>query len=273
MPTDTVTAVVDAATLLQAVFAARRLRIPERAEDESRRSFRHDDWKALMARFAPEGRVDYPNFQRVRRLVEEYLGRLSHARPDEWADGREQLAFYLNAYNAIAIYQVLLVYPVGSIRDVHTAFSRPYPIGRELHTLHTLLHTKIRAFGDPRIHAAVVPAARSAPRLAAYVGADLDRSLDAQMREMLADAAYGLQVDRGKHVLALNSTFRWFAGDFAAPASMPSVTMLARGLVTSASVIDRLRPYLPTGAADLIADPQTRIKWLPYNWELNLSNA
>jgi hypothetical protein len=80
VPTDTVTAVVDAATLLQAVFAARRLRIPERAEDESRRSFRHDDWKALVARFAPEGRVDYPNFQRVRRLVEEYLGRLSSSR-------------------------------------------------------------------------------------------------------------------------------------------------------------------------------------------------
>jgi hypothetical protein len=93
------------------------------------------------------------------------------------------------------------------------------------------------------------------------------------MREMLADAAYGLQVDRGKHMLALNSTFRWFAGDFAAPASMPSVTMLARGLANPSSVLNALRPYLPTGTADLIADPQTRIEWLPYNWELNLSNT
>jgi hypothetical protein len=272
VPSDTVTAIVDVATLLQAALAARRVRISERTEDESHRAFRHDDWKALVTRFAPTGRVDYANFRRVRRLLEEYLGRLSHARPEEWAETREQLAFYLNAYNAIAIYQVLLAYPVGSIRDIPGAFSRPYPVGRELHTLHTLQHTKIRAFGDPRVHAAVVPAARSAPLLRAYTGADLDRSLDAQMREMLADAMYGLQIDRVQHSLALNSTFRWFAGDFAAPRSMPSVKMLARGLANPASMLNGLRPYLPAGTADLIEDPQMRIEWLPFNWEINSSS-
>lgn len=271
MASDTVTAIVDAATLLQAAITARRVRILERTEDESRRPFRHDDWKALVARFAPEGRVDYPNFQRVRRLLEEYLSRLSRARPEEWAETDEQLAFYLNAYNAIAIHQVLLDYPVRSVRDIPAAFSRPYPVGHEIHTLHTLLHSKIRAFGDPRVHAAVVPAAMSGPALNAYSGADLDRVLDAQMREMLADPAYGLRIDREQHRVTLNRVFRWFAGDFAAPQRMPSVAMLARGLVNPTIGLARLRPYLPAGAADLLDQPQTQLNWLPFSWELNLS--
>jgi hypothetical protein len=198
------------------------------------------------------------------------LSRLSRAHPEAWAEIDEQLAFYLNAYNAIAIHQVLLAYPVRSMRDIPAAFSRPYPVGHELHTLHTLLHSKIRAFGDPRVHAAVVPAAMSGPTLKAYSGADLDRALDAQLREMLADSAYGLRIDREKHRLALNSIFRWFAGDFAAPQKMPSVTMLARGLVNPAIVLARLRPYLPAAAADLLDQPQTQLNWLPFSRGLNL---
>ncbi len=272
MASQTVVALANRVALLQAAWIARRERPHMRVEEDNEvsRPFRHDDFKALVTRFAPTGRVDYANFRRVRRLLEAYLSRVSRAQPEEWAIPAERLAFYLNVYNAIAIHQVLLSYPIRSIRDIPAAFCRPYPVGRELHTLHTLMHAKIRAFGDPRVHAAIVPAAISAPPLAVYTALDLDASLNAQMRALLDDRGCGLQLDEEVGVVALNRVFYWFAGDFGAPERMPSVAMLARGMVNPGIVLDDLCTYLPDGLAGILGRRRLRLKWLPYDWALNL---
>ena len=231
--------------------------------------FRHHDWRALLTRFVQDGRVDYANFVRVRRLLEAYLERVSDARPDELADADEQLAFYLNAFNAIVVHQVLLHYPIASFRDIPAAFARPYPVGRENVSLHELLHAKIRAYGDPRVHAAVVPAALSAPKLRPYTGAGLQGELQEQMRSLLADPARGLRVEQSTRTVVLPRLFRWFAGDFAAPSRMPSLTLALRGLVRPSIAIPFLQPYVAPSVSELLRDPGTRLRFLPYNWALN----
>ncbi len=233
------------------------------------RPFRHDDWQTLVAHFTGDDGVDYRNFARVRRLLEGYLGRIARARPDLWSIPSERLALYLNAYNAIAIHQVIQYYPVGSLREIPLAFARPYPVGRELLTLNTLLHAKIRAFGDPRVHAAVVPAARSAPRLRAYTAAELDRELDVSVRALLADPIGGLRgTDEGQPV-QLSPIFRWFAGDFAAPGRIPDLVMNMRGYLRPEIALPYLRPYMPPAVVDHLKRPGTRMTWLPYDWSLN----
>lgn len=267
------TTLAERATLIQAVFAARRPPETGQKGAQAQPPFRHDDWHALVRRFTVDDRVDYPQLCRVRRLLEAYLDRLSHARPEEWPDAGERLAFYLNSYNAIAVHQALIHYPVASLCDVPAAFARPYPIGRELHTLHTLLHLKLRGSGDPLVHAGVVPAAASAPRLRVYSGATLHADLQAQVRELLADVAHGLRVDGATSTLLLNQTFRWFAGDFAHPARMPSVVALVQGLARPRSVLQYLKPYLPDEARSIAQRPDMRLSWLPYDWSLNSSTV
>ena len=258
------------AARLQAIAWARaRPQAPTPEESEARPPFRHDDWQALVGRFATDDGVDYHNFARVRRLLEGYLSRVSQTRPELWISAGERLALYLNAYNAIAIHQVLLHYPVGSLRDVPLAFARPYPVGRELHTLNTLLHAKIRAFGDPRVHAAVVPAARSAPRLRAYSPVDLDQELDIQLRALLADPARGLHSTDSEQRLDLSPIFRWFAGDFAAPERMPDLAVSIRGYLRPWIALPYLRPYMPPDLAKQGDAEAVRIKWLPFDWRLN----
>ena len=122
---------------------------------------------------------------------------------------------------------MLLHYPIASFRDIPAAFARPYPVGRENLSLHELLHARIRAFGDPRVHAAIVPAAVSAPKLRAYTGPGLQSELDRQMCDFLGGVVHSPRA--GQPLVVFPRIVRWFAGDFPAPARMPCVHMLGRG--------------------------------------------
>ncbi len=235
------------------------------------RQFRHEDWITLVNRFTVQGGVDYSTFLRVRRVLESYLDRLSEARVEQLRDADEQLALYINAYNALVVYQVLLHYPVGSLRDIPTAFTRPFPVGRENLSLHQLLHARIRRFGDPRVHAAVVPAAQSAPLLRGYTGGGLQAELDEQMRSLMADKQRGLWLDSASRRVFLSQTFRRFAGDFAAGDRMPSFSSLVAGWLRPASALPALRPYLPDAVCEMLEAPGTRLAFLPYVWSLNES--
>lgn len=226
--------------------------------------FKQQDWSAFVTRFAGDNGVDYHGFQRVQRLLRELLSRLSDARPDEWEHADEQLAFYLNAYNAIAIYEVLRHYPVNSVRDIPAAFARPYPVGPENLSLHQLLHTKIRAFHDPRVHAAIVPATASAPHLRAYTGSGLQQELDEQIRALLKTSA---QAGSSTPRLAISRVFQWYAGDFAAPERMPNLRMLLHGRARPSLAMPYLRSYTN---ADLRQTFEAgNIGYLPYDWRLN----
>lgn len=94
--------------------------------------FTHDDWNALVRRFVRQGHVDYVNFARVRRILEIYLDRLAHARPETWTDADDQLAFYINAYNAITIHQIITHPDATSVLDIPAFFARPYPVGQQI---------------------------------------------------------------------------------------------------------------------------------------------
>jgi len=231
-------------------------------------SFQAYDWEALVTRFALGGGVDYATFVRVRRLLHLHLDRLSEARPAHFGSDDERVAFYLNAYNAIVVYQVLLRYPVRTIRDIPTAFARPFPVGHENLSLHGL-RARLRGFGDPRVHAALVPAAASAPRLRVYTAAGLQGELEAQMREFLADRRIGLRpMPDGKGVI-LNPIFRTYAGDFITPEAMPGVAHLLRAYTSPCGVLRALRPYAPPELQPLMERPEARVAFLTYDWDLN----
>lgn len=254
-------------------IVARTVPLPQRAVNRpapaNAATFLPYDWQALIARFSFEGRIDYATFTRVRRILEVHLDRISEARPDLFVSDDERLAFYLNAYNAIAVYQVLLHYPVRSIRTIPGAFTRPFPVGHENHSLYTLLHLRIRSFGDPRVHAAVVPAAVSAPRLRVFTAASLQQELDDQLRDFLADTRRGLRsMPDGKGVV-LNPIFRTYAGDFIRPSFKPDLPGLLRGWREPRRVLDALSAYAPPAMQSLMTHRDSCVAFLTYDWSLN----
>jgi len=134
----------------------------------------------------------------------------------------EQIAFWVNAYNILAIDLVATHYPVASIRDLGSLLRPVWKrtagtiAGRE-RTLDEIEHEIVRPFGDPRTHAVVICASTSCPALPREpIRAErLDAQLDAAMRQWLADPGKGLRIDRSANTVWLSKIFDWFEEDFA----------------------------------------------------------
>ncbi|HEX8371990.1 MAG TPA: DUF547 domain-containing protein [Chthoniobacterales bacterium] len=133
----------------------------------------------------------------------------------------EQLAFYINAYNAWTLHNVLAAYPIKSIRDVYPIFGfftrKTITVAGEKMSLNHLEKDIIIAkFREPRIHAAVNCASRSCPVLAneSYTAQKLDKQLDAAFSLFVNQNPLGVAWDKKKNSAAISSIFKWYADDF-----------------------------------------------------------
>jgi hypothetical protein len=148
-----------------------------------------------------------------RKRLAAYLSNLGDVDPKGLAPD-ERKALYINAYNAIAI-ETMLENPGRRIIDLPGAFkTAKHRVGREELTLDEI-EDRLRREGDPRIHFAIVCAARSCPPLAgaAYRAEGLSRTLDRQARAFVNDGVRNV-FDRAHDRIALSMIFRWNRAEF-----------------------------------------------------------
>jgi hypothetical protein len=127
----------------------------------------------------------------------------------------ERKAFYINAYNAVAIQTVLDRYPVKSILDIDGSFKKvTHRVGGEMVTLDAI-ENKLRESNDSRIHFAIVCASKSCPPLAgkAYSAQGISAELDRQGRAFVGDPTKN-QIDRASGKIALSHIFFWNRKEF-----------------------------------------------------------
>jgi hypothetical protein len=152
-------------------------------------AFDRSAFDALLRAHVAGGPVDCDAFERSQEF-RAYLGRLADAKAELLA-AQEQLAFWINVYNAYTIEQVIAHHERESIRNIRKALGL-FPLkgpwsermvraaGQAL-SLDEVEHDELRArFHEPRIHFALVCAALGCPplRSEAYVGARIDEQLD-----------------------------------------------------------------------------------------------
>ncbi len=136
-----------------------------------------------------DGYVDYPALARNVRFFK-YVDAIAEFDAETLTTDEERLAFWLNAYNALAMKSVVDgITPVsmtGRFKFFRTNEHRV--AGRSL-DLQSIRDDILRKLGDPRVHFALVPAAYSSPKLRseAYRADELDRQLDANARDFLND--------------------------------------------------------------------------------------
>ena len=184
---------------------------------------KHESWTKLLAEYvSDEGNVNYAGIKKEEAKLDAYLKVLSENHPKDSWDKDDQLAFWINAYNAFTVKLIVKNYPVKSIKDlggpiykVNTAWDIKFiKIGEETYDLNNIEHDIIRKdFEEPRIHFAVNCASVSCPRLRneAYVGSKLDKQLDDQAKTFINDKSKNdIQAKTAK----LSKIFRWFKGDF-----------------------------------------------------------
>ncbi len=169
--------------------------------------------------------VDYAVFSSRQHTLDAYLASIADAPVDTFSPA-QQLAFWINAYNALTIDLILDNQPIGSIRDLDDGNpwdARRFRVaGAEL-TLNDIEHRRVRQLGDARIHAAVNCASTGCPPLppspirAAHLGTDLN----AAARRWVSTNAYMFQADG----VAVNNIFEWYGEDFQVWAAGRDVTV------------------------------------------------
>jgi hypothetical protein len=246
-------------------------------------AFDHARLDAVLAAFVGAGGVDYAALQRGRAPLDEYaraLAAVDSATFDSWPRA-EKVAYMINAYNAHVLLGVIdnypirrslrptaLVRPANSVWQIAGFFDtvRRRAAGRDL-TLDEIEHGWLReVLREPRVHFALVCAARSCPplRREAFVAARLDAQLDDQASVFFADARSN-QLEPRRGVVRLSSILKWFGEDFDqfAPASGFAGSTTERGVLAYAA-----RHTTPEVARRLAAGGY-RIEYIDYDWTLN----
>ena len=181
------------------------------------------------------------------------LRQLAEFDPARLENRQERLAFYINAYNILAIKVVLDHWPLKSIRDagnwLNPVWKKPTGvISGKIFSLDEIEHEILRTMSEPRIHFAIVCASISCPDLSTepFTAVKLDAQLNDQVNRFLANPAKGKQ-KTAKGILA-SKIFDWFEDDFKSSGGV-------------AAFIHNYRPDT-NGHASIIG-------YLPYNWKLN----
>jgi Protein of unknown function, DUF547 len=187
-------------------------------------TFDHSAFDVLLRRHVKDGLVDYDAF-RNDASFQTYLDALARADVAPLPEP-ERLAFWINTYNA---YTIALINRHGerdSIRNINKtiglSLKGPWrePIvraaGQVLH-LDNVEHDVIRKrFREPRIHFALVCAARGCPplRSEAYTGARLEAQLADQAQAFLRRSPDRNRVDVATRTVYVSMIFEYYADDF-----------------------------------------------------------
>ena len=231
----------------------------------------HEAWSALLQQYVDDqGNVAYARWKGAHedmRALDRYLNSLSAADPRRRATRASQLAFWINAYNAVTIRGILREYPTSSIRN-HTAKAFGYNIWKDLqlyvggkpYHLEQMEHELLRKMGEPRIHFAIVCASRSCPRLLnrAYVAENLNDQLTTNAKAFFAHPG-NFRHEPQRRRFWLSSILKWFGADFGD---------------SQAARLRAIAPYLPTRQAyDAAVGDAVSVSYLRYDWGLNDQSA
>ena len=131
---------------------------------------------------------------------------------------KEQLAFYLNAYNAWILREALAKYPTKSVKDLLFTFftGQRIKVAGEPMSFNHLEKDIIRPkFNEPRIHFALNCASRSCPPLnpEAFRADKLDSQLE-RLSVAFVNSSRGVDYSSEKKAAALSAIFNWYKDDF-----------------------------------------------------------
>ena len=229
----------------------------------------HQIWQKLLSRFVVSGndkinRVAYQDFDDAAKTqLRRYLNTLSKIAPTR-LNRKEQLAYWINLYNAQTV-QVVLDHPMKkSILSMGPFLSlgpwdEPYlNIEGKPVTLNDIEHRILRPiWQDHRLHYVLNCASLGCPNLnrEAYSAATIERQLAQAEREFLQHPRAISLTQRGK--LQLTSLFDWYLKDFANSKNQ-LLTYLARQ-----------RPDLAP-AIKGFADAKSPAIDYVYDWDLNV---
>lgn len=208
----------------------------------------HHRWDGMLKKFvSPSGQVNYKEWVKEQENIENYLFTLAQFPPTERTSAAAQLAYWINAYNALTVQLILKHYPVKSIKDIDNPWDTAcFTVKGKEYTLGAIEHELLRKMGEPRIHFAINCASVSCPKLLneAYLEKKMELQLTEATRSFLKDTSKNVITQKQ---LKLSRIFLWFGKDFGSKSERLDFIAKAVGLPLESP----------------------KIEYLPYDWNLN----
>ncbi|HEY6929614.1 MAG TPA: DUF547 domain-containing protein [Thermoanaerobaculia bacterium] len=179
-------------------------------------------WASHLSRFVDEkGRMDYAGMAKDPADLNTYLAYVAKvspaSQPDQFSTPESKLAYYINTYNALAMYDVLKSNFPPNLNDVKVTFfyKNRFEVGGQFISLYALENQVIRPMGDPRVHVALNCMARGCPRLPRepFTAAELDRQLDRQAKEFFNETR-NVELQPDKQTVRFSQILQFYTGDF-----------------------------------------------------------
>lgn len=247
---------------VESVFKQQQLSeiVEQHSDLDKQLSAMWDDYDELLNSYVSNGQkqrleanmVDYNKLRHDPKL-KTLVSSLEKFPINEVESNEERIAFYLNAYNILAMQMVSEHWPIKKLSSLGGMFEQVWDkqagvIDGKAVTLGEIEHEILRKFGEPRVHFAMNCASMSCPNLRkeAYRADNLDQQLDDQVVTFLAQDYKGTH-QKG-NTLHVSKIFKWFAADFA----------------PSGGVEEFIRHYKPNLPEKIEIEPS-----LSYNWSVN----
>lgn len=233
----------------------------------------------ILDTYVRDGEVYYRALKSDRAKLDAYINRLASASPDGMSRPA-QVAFWINAYNALALQTVIDHYPIQrrtnaypqrSIRQIPGAFERlTHRVAGRTITLDQIEQTVLSGFGDPRVHLALGRAAQGGGRLRSEAFS-ADR-LEAQLTEAANECITRQQcarIDPAANKVVVSPIFSWREKDFVAAYADKAPAAFASRSPVERAVLGFVQPKLLTTEKEFLEKNAFKVEYGEFDWRLN----
>ena len=184
-------------------------------------------WTKVLTRYVDDsGRIDFDSLRQNHTDLDRVVAFIAAVDPDSqpqrFPDKHSRLAFYINAYNALAMYGVVqagVPESLGGLMKFTFFYLRTFTVGGKSISLYKFENDVIRPLGEERVHFALNCMIVSCPGLprVAFSAAALDQQLDSAARAFVGDSR-NVWIDHAKREVLLSAIFEFYTEDFLAHA-------------------------------------------------------
>src|SRR6516225_6707073 len=194
---------------------------PVPARDTATTNLSIGEWEALWTKVLirhvdDSGRIDFDALSHNPADLDQVVAFIAApaSQPERFPDRQSRLAFYINAYNALAMYGVVqagVPESLGGLTKFVFFYLRKFTIGGKPISLSKFENDVIRPLGDERIHFALNCMVVSCPRLprVPFSGAALDGQLDTAARTFIGDSR-NVWIEHAKREVWLSAIFDFY---------------------------------------------------------------
>jgi hypothetical protein len=241
----------------------------------------HKALDGILDLYVRDGFVYYRALKAERSRLDRYVASLDIAPAvyEQWSRD-EQVAFWLNAYNALVLQTIVdhypirgsfAAYPPNSIRQVGGAFERwrHRAAGRSF-TLDQIETEVLSGFRDPRLYLALGRGAVGSGRLLseAYTASRLESQLNAVTREFSTRDPH-VRVDRVANRVSVTPLFSWREADFVAAYAAAADPMFATRSPIERAILALIDSHLFPSERAFLRENRFELRFHEFDWRLN----